>query len=59
VRINAEARNNGLSYSRMIDGMNKAIYIIPHSVKRSYSITKVENNVEISNLMDSKGFRRV
>ncbi len=24
VRINAEARNNGLSYSRMIDGMNKA-----------------------------------
>ncbi len=24
VRINAEARNNGLSYSRMIDGLNKA-----------------------------------
>ncbi len=24
VRINAEARNNGLSYSRMIDGMSKA-----------------------------------
>lgn len=24
VRINAEARLNGLSYSRMIDGMNKA-----------------------------------
>ncbi|TEU24929.1 MAG: 50S ribosomal protein L20 [Gammaproteobacteria bacterium] len=24
VRINAEARNNGLSYSRLIDGMNKA-----------------------------------
>ncbi len=24
VRINAEARNNGLSYSRMINGMNKA-----------------------------------
>jgi len=23
-RINAEARNNGLSYSRMIDGLNKA-----------------------------------
>ncbi|QKQ24153.1 50S ribosomal protein L20 [Candidatus Ruthia endofausta] len=24
VRINAEARNNGLGYSRMIDGMSKA-----------------------------------
>jgi large subunit ribosomal protein L20 len=24
VRINAEAHNNGLNYSRMIDGMNKA-----------------------------------
>ena len=24
VRINAEARNNGLSYSRLIDGLNKA-----------------------------------
>ena len=24
VRINAEARNNGLSYSRMMDGLNKA-----------------------------------
>lgn len=24
VRINAEARENGLSYSRLIDGMNKA-----------------------------------
>lgn len=24
VRINAEARNNGLSYSKMIDGLNKA-----------------------------------
>jgi large subunit ribosomal protein L20 len=24
VRINAEARNNGLSYSKMIDGMSKA-----------------------------------
>ena len=23
-RINAEARNNGISYSRMIDGLNKA-----------------------------------
>ncbi|HER34370.1 MAG TPA: 50S ribosomal protein L20, partial [Halothiobacillaceae bacterium] len=23
-RINAEARNNGLSYSRLIDGLNKA-----------------------------------
>jgi len=24
VRINAEARENGLSYSRMMDGLNKA-----------------------------------
>jgi len=31
-RINAEARNNGLSYSRLIDGLNKAAIKIDRKV---------------------------
>jgi len=31
-RINAEARNNGLSYSRLIDGLNKASIEIDRKV---------------------------
>lgn len=32
VRINAAARENGLSYSRMIDGLNKAVIEIDRKV---------------------------
>ncbi|MGC9456934.1 MAG: 50S ribosomal protein L20 [Halothiobacillaceae bacterium] len=31
-RINAEARNNGLSYSRLIDGLNKAAVEVDRKV---------------------------
>ncbi|ABL02390.1 LSU ribosomal protein L20P [Candidatus Ruthia magnifica str. Cm (Calyptogena magnifica)] len=38
VRINAEARNNGLSYSRMIDGISKADIEIDRKVLSDIAI---------------------
>jgi large subunit ribosomal protein L20 len=37
-RINAEARNNGLSYSQMINGMNKAGIIINRKILSEIAI---------------------
>ena len=38
VRINAEARNCGLSYSRLIDGLNKAEIVIDRKVLSDIAI---------------------
>ncbi|MBL4621446.1 MAG: 50S ribosomal protein L20 [Immundisolibacteraceae bacterium] len=39
VRINAAARNNGLSYSRLIDGMNKADINIDRKVLAELAVS--------------------
>lgn len=52
VRINAEAHNNGLSYSRMMDGLHKAEVIVDRKVLAELAVNNKPAFAELVNTAD-------
>ncbi len=54
VRINAAAREHGLSYSRLIDGLNKSDVYVDRKMLAELAVSNKAAFAEIANLVKSK-----